>query len=130
MPDPEDEAHAQRVLGLHGLLLLLCCCLFSLVCCFYVFYCLVVWLFCSSWPSSSPRDARPISRGWRNTVGNLIEIVWLNKTCHGPQFTAICGKNNEGYGFIEFELSNSTTSTVFGQPLQYPISACARTHRP
>ena len=32
------------------------------------------------------------SRGWRNTVGNLIDIFWLNKTYHGPQFTGICVK--------------------------------------
>ena len=32
-------------------------------------------------------------RGWRNTVGSLIEMCWLNTTCHGPQLTRICGNN-------------------------------------
>ena len=33
-------------------------------------------------------------RGWRNTVGNLIEIVWLEKAVHGPQLTGgMCVKN-------------------------------------
>ena len=34
-----------------------------------------------------------IVRGWRNTVGNLIELFWLKQTYHGPQFTCICVKN-------------------------------------
>ena len=32
-------------------------------------------------------------RGWRNTAGNLIEIVWLEKAYHGPQFTGIAMKH-------------------------------------
>ena len=36
---------------------------------------------------------RMILRGWRNTVGNLIEIGWLEKACHGPQFTGTCVKH-------------------------------------
>ena len=32
-------------------------------------------------------------RGWRNTVGNLIEALWLKKTYHGLQITGICAKH-------------------------------------
>ena len=41
-------------------------------------------------------------RGWRNTFGNLIELLRLR---------------NQIAGFIEFEISSSTSSTVFRQPL-------------
>ena len=40
-----------------------------------------------------------------------------NETYHGPRSTGACVKSAEGYGVIEFEISNSTTSTVFRQPL-------------
>ena len=55
-------------------------------------------------------------RSWLNTVGSLIEFVWLNKK-------PITGSNlparvkHRGYGFIEFEISSITISTVFRQPL-------------
>ena len=73
-------------------------------------------------------------RGWRNTVGNLIEFAWLKKACHGLQFIDICVA--EAYGFIEFEMSHNIISTVFCQPLMHayefalpsPASAGAR-HR-
>ena len=35
----------------------------------------------------------PYLRGRRNTVGNLIEICWLKKAFHGPQFTGTCVKH-------------------------------------
>ena len=54
-----------------------------------------------------------LMRGWRNMVGNLIEMFWLKKACHGHQFTGILyGLKPEAYGFIEFEIS-----AVFRQPL-------------
>ena len=31
-------------------------------------------------------------RGWRNTVGSLIESAWLKKTYRGPQSTGMCIK--------------------------------------
>ena len=34
-----------------------------------------------------------ILRGWQNTVGSLIELFWLKKNNHGPQFIGICAKN-------------------------------------
>ena len=37
-------------------------------------------------------------RGWRNTVGNLIEIVWLKKAFHRPRFTGM-RMNNGGVRF-------------------------------
>ena len=41
---------------------------------------------------------------------------WVSKANHGPQCTGVCVKIG-GYGFIEFEISNSTISAVFRQPL-------------
>ena len=37
-------------------------------------------------------------RGWRNTVGNLIDLLWLKEAYHGPQFTGT-GVNNRGGRF-------------------------------
>ena len=49
-------------------------------------------------------------KGLRNTVGNLIEIcVSSNKTITGPMLLVYAWAT-EGYGFIEFEISNSTSS--------------------
>ena len=45
-------------------------------------------------------------------VGNLIEICWL-KEAHQTSFKRYMRKNTEGYGFIAFEISNSSISTVF-----------------
>ena len=42
-------------------------------------------------PDCRKRLAR--MRDWRNTIGNLIESVWLNKDYHGPRFTGICAKH-------------------------------------
>ena len=39
---------------------------------------------------------RTPSGGRRNTVGNLIECVWLEKACHRPQFTGL--RVNSGGG--------------------------------
>ena len=41
-------------------------------------------------------------RGWRNTIGNLIEFLRLNKAYHGLRLPGKCVKHR-GYGFIEFE---------------------------
>ena len=59
------------------------------------------------------------------TFERLAEYGWkpphrsclAQKTYHGPELTGICIKFTEGYGFIEFEISNSTISTVFRQSL-------------
>ena len=32
-------------------------------------------------------------RGWRNTAGSLIGIVWLKQTYRGPRFTGMCVKH-------------------------------------
>ena len=40
----------------------------------------------------------------------------FRKAFHGPQFTGTCRKQRV-YGFIEFEISYSTVSTVFRQSL-------------
>ena len=40
-------------------------------------------------------------RGWRNTIGNLIEFFWLKKQHRGPQFTGICVKDR-GVRFHRF----------------------------
>ena len=49
-----------------------------------------------------------VMRGWRNTVGDLIEVVWLeNKSIAGLDSLVHAWKP-EGYGFIEFEISNSS----------------------
>ena len=56
--------------------------------------------------------------------GGLAEYGWkphrdllAQSNCHRPQFIGIRVNNTEGYGFIEFEISNSTIPTVFRQPL-------------
>ena len=41
--------------------------------------------------AAAPRRAS--LRGWRNTVGNLIEIFWLKNAYDGPQFTGTCVKH-------------------------------------
>ena len=64
-----------------------------------------------------PNVAQPIARGWRTTAGNLIDILWLTKSNHEPQCTGHMPETQRGYGLIEFEISNSTISTVFRQPL-------------
>ena len=39
------------------------------------------------WCRMSPvRPGPALVRGWRNTVGNLIEFFWLKKAYHWPQF--------------------------------------------
>ena len=35
-------------------------------------------------------------RGWQNTVGSLIEFVWLKQIYHGPQLAGMCVNNREG----------------------------------
>ena len=74
-------------------------------------------------------------RGWRNTVGNLIELLGLNKTTyHGPQSTGICVTKTEGYGFVEFEISNTTIPTDSANlsllPLVMPASLDSRGRPP
>ena len=59
------------------------------------------------------------ARGWRNTVGNLNHICWLKQPIAGLDLL-VYARTTEGYGFIEFEISNSTISTVSRQP----INAC------
>ena len=40
---------------------------------------------------------------------------WVKQNYHGPQCTGVRVRHR-GYGFIEFEISNSTISIVFRQP--------------
>ena len=40
-----------------------------------------------------PLACARLSRGWQNTVGNLIEFVWLKEPNHGPRFTGTCVKH-------------------------------------
>ena len=47
-------------------------------------------------------------RGWRNTVGSLIEICWLKRAHHRPQFTGTCVKHSQS-GTVS---SNSRFQTV------------------
>ena len=62
--------------------------------------------------------------GWRNTVGSLIDIFWLEKTrCSGSK-KPIAGQSSlgrawktEGCGFIELKIPDSTLSTALRQPL-------------
>ena len=58
---------------------------------------------CSGCSACPPRPASPPAlavfgallcrtvqlRGWRNTVGNLFEIVWLKQNYHEPQLTGV-----------------------------------------
>ena len=57
-------------------------------------------------------------RGWRNTVGSLIEIVWLKKTVHGPQCTGICvnhiGVFNSTISTVLFQLHSANPSLLIG----------------
>ena len=54
-------------------------------------------------------------------VGNFIEIVGLKQPYHGPRFTGMCVKHR-GYGFTEFEISSSTSSTTVSANLS-PLEA-------
>ena len=54
----------------------------------------------------STKKVAPL-RGWRNTVGNLIELLWLCKTYYRLQFTGICVTNRGGK-----VSSNSRSQTV------------------
>ena len=54
--------------------------------------------------------------GWQNTVGSLIKSFWLKQPITSLNLF-VSMWNTEGYGFIEFEISNSTISKVFRQPL-------------
>ena len=62
-------------------------------------------------PASLPAE-RLAEYGWkphRGFVGSQKHITGLS--------LLVYARKAEGYGFIEFEISNSTTSTVFRQPL-------------
>ena len=70
-------------------------------------------------------------RGWRNSVGNLIELLWLRETYHGLQFTGLCMKHR-GYGFIEFDgiavlAKANTTRTLQTESLFIKRKPTART---
>ena len=41
-----------------------------------------------------PSPSRALVRRWRNTVGNLIEFLWLKKAYHRPHFIDICVKHS------------------------------------
>ena len=56
-------------------------------------------------------------RGWRSTVGNLIEILRLKQNLSRASFDLYKHDQEEGYGFIEFGISNITISTVLRQSL-------------
>ena len=74
---------------------------------------------CQARPDARPGRAPslgPQVRGWRNTVGNLIEFFLSQKPIAGL-ILLVYSLKPEGYGFIEFEIPNSTTSTVFRRPL-------------
>ena len=58
-----------------------------------------------------------MNRGWRNTFGNLTEFVWLKHKPITVLILLVYVWNAEGYDFIALEISNSTNSTVFRQPL-------------
>ena len=57
------------------------------------------------------RQAIQTMRGWRSTVGNLNELFWLRKAGHGLLSADICEKTR-GYGFNEFQMSNSTSKLL------------------
>ena len=69
------------------------------------------------------------TRGWRKTVGNLIEMFWLNKNLSRASIYWYVREQKKGAGFVKFEISSSTTSTAFGQPLKEPARRrAARSH--
>ena len=65
----------------------------------------------------SPDQKAPNAPLHRICVENSSNLCGPTRTYHGPQFTGICVKNM-GYGFVEFEVSNRTISTVFRHPLK------------
>ena len=50
-----------------------------------------------------------ILRGWQN--GNLLEFAWLKRKILQASIHRCMRKTTGRYGFIEFEVSNSTIST-------------------
>ena len=59
-------------------------------------------------------------RGWRNTVGNLVELVWLNETYHGLQCTGICA-NNRGVRLHRVRDFNQYYSNSPPPTSHYPV---------
>ena len=64
-------------------------------------------------------------RGWRNTVGNLIEICWLKKAYHGPQFTGTC-VNNRGVRFRRIRDCKQYYVNTIPQTSQHDRVRCRR----
>ena len=67
-------------------------------------------------PVGAPIPGQACMRGWWTTVGDLIEFSRVAETTSRASMYWHM-RNTEGYGFIEFEISKSTISTVFCQPL-------------
>ena len=71
-------------------------------------------------PFGSPQcweSTGPGMSGWRIAVGSLLEMFWPMKPTKGHN-SPVYVWETEGYGCIEFEISNSSVSTVFRQPLR------------
>ena len=67
-------------------------------------------------PAVSPRRFS-LPGSWRNTFGNLIETCWFEQNLSRASIYWHVPETAEGYGFVEFEISNCTISTVSRQPL-------------
>ena len=66
--------------------------------------------------------------GWANEHEGLAEYGWkphrdvlANKKTIAGLMLLVCAWKTEGYGFIEFEISNSTMSTVLCQPARIAL---------
>ena len=66
-------------------------------------------------------------RGWRNTVGNLVDICWLEKT-YGPQFTDTCVKHR-GVRFHRIRDFNKYYLNSIPPTYQLLVSLSGRAHQ-
>ena len=89
-------------------------------CLFYIQF----WHICFPGGLGSPqaRYGYSLMRGWRNTVGSLMELFWLKKAYHGPQFAGICVKNRG----VRFHRIRDVKEYYFSIPPTSPLSPCRK----
>ena len=76
---------------------------------------------------NSEQACHAIRRGWRNTVGNLIETFWLKEACRGPQSTDIRCVKHGGVRFhrirdfkqFHFDSVPPTSHILVSKPLDF-----------
>ena len=61
--------------------------------------------------------------GWRNAVGSLIELLWLNKSLSRASIYWKTRDNTGGYGFEQYHFNSTVSSHIFNsQNLKLRVS--------